>query len=176
MESEEAIQRNYMSFDRKLMEAEEENEPEQDPFSQFLRKHILLPIRTMLLLENRKLSEEDTAKAKLLLSVATTKVLLRLSLETFLREFQKVVGKLGRLLKKRKVEVRENARSCLCEIAKAVGPQLLSSIIMALKSSLQDNFEGHVFNYTAYKVLDGMKLQAGDLDYCIPLFLPMVID
>jgi hypothetical protein len=36
-----------------------------------------------------------------LLSVTITKVLLRLPLDVFLREFQKVISRLGRLLKKR---------------------------------------------------------------------------
>lgn len=51
--------------------------------------------------ESKGKEEEDTSRNKILLSVTTIKVILRLPLEAFLREFQKVIGKLSRLLKKR---------------------------------------------------------------------------
>ena len=107
----------------------EEEEGERS-FPGFLKKHVLLPLRTMLMMESRTKSEEENSKGQVLLSVAVTKVLLRLPLDTFLREFQKVVGRLGRLLKKRERELRDNARNCLCEIAKAVGSQLLYAIVL----------------------------------------------
>ena len=86
------------------------------------------------------------------------------------------MGRLGRLLKKREIELRDNARNCLCEIAKAVGSQLLYAIVLELKFHLKDNFDKHVLNYTLYKVLECMPLAIGDLDYCLPLILPSVVD
>ena len=56
--------------------------------------------------ESRTAEKEDASRAKLLISVATTKVLLRLPLDTFLREFQKIVGKLCRCLKRSSLEAR----------------------------------------------------------------------
>jgi hypothetical protein len=111
-----------------------------------------------------------------LLSVTITKVLLRLPLDLFLREFQKVISRLGRLLKNRESEVRENARTCLCEIARSVGPQLLYAIIIELKFHLRDNFDRHVLNFSIYKVLEALPLQGGAIDYCLPLVLPSVVD
>ena len=73
-----------MSFDKKLMDVEEE-QTESDELSAFLRRHILPPLRTMLMSESRTAQQEDSSRAKLLLSVATTKVLQRLSLDLFLR-------------------------------------------------------------------------------------------
>jgi len=58
------------------------------------------------MLESKTKEEEEQSKSKVLLSVTITKVLLHLPMDTFLREFQKIVGKLSRLLKKRAVEVR----------------------------------------------------------------------
>jgi hypothetical protein len=43
-------------------------------------------------------------------------------MEMFLFEFQKVLSKICRLMKKRQLEVRENGRKSLCQIAKVVGP------------------------------------------------------
>ena len=158
------------------LEGEDEGEDEE-MFPAFLKRHILLPLRTMLMKESRGgKGEEETTKSQVLLSVAVTKVLLRLPLDTFLREFQKVVGRLGRLLKKREAEVRENARNCLCEIARAVGPQLLYAIVLELKFHLRDNFDRHVLNYSLFKLLDSMPLSNGALDYCLPLILPSVVD
>lgn len=168
-----------MSFDKKLMELEEVGGPEEegdDGLTAFLRRQILPPLRTMLLVESRSKEEEEASKAKILLSVTTVKVLLRLPLDIFLREFQKVILKLSRQLKKRQAEAREYARNCLCLIAKAVGPYMLHSIINILKSQLKDNFDRHVFNFTVFKVLEGMELVSGDLDYCLPLVLPLVME
>lgn len=53
------------------------------------------------MMESKSKKEEELAKNRILLSVTLTKVLLRLPLEVFLKEFQKIVGKLCRLLKKR---------------------------------------------------------------------------
>ncbi len=102
--------------------------------------------------------------------------MLRLPLDTFLREFQKVVNRLARFLKKRETETREYARGCLCAIAKAAGPQLLYSIVSSLQFNLKDNFDRHVLNYTLFKVIEGMNLTSGQLDYCLPLILPTAVD
>jgi hypothetical protein len=169
-----------LSFDRKMMQVEEEGEeldlPLKSEFPRFLKKQILLPLRAMLMMESKTKNDEDKIKGRVLLSVTVTKVLLRLPLDLFLREFQKVIGRLSRLLKKKMTEVRENARSCLCEIAKSVGPQLLYAIILELKFHLKDNFDRHVFNYSLFKIIEGMSLSSGDIDYCLPLVLPSVVD
>ena len=165
-----------MSFDKKLMEAEDQGTQETDGLSGFLRKHILPPLRSMLMSESRTAEQDDASRGKLLLSVATIKVIQRLPLELFLSEFQKIVGKLSRFLKRSSLEARENARSCLCEVAKAVGPHLLYSILLAMRSSLRDNFDGHVLNFTVFRLLESMHLQPGQLDYCLPLLLPPAVD
>lgn len=41
---------------------------------------------------------------------------------------------------------------------------------------LKDNFDRHVFNYTVYRILEEMVIKPGDIDYCLPLLLPMVMD
>ena len=53
---------------------------------------------------------------------------------------------------------------------------MLYSMLMALKSNLRDNFDGHVLNFTVFKILEVMNLEAGQLDYCLPLLLPPTID
>ena len=107
LEEEEAVNRNFMRFDRKMMDLEDEHQPAgRQEMSDFLRKHMLLPLRTMLMMENRSSGKDEQSKSRLLLAVTVTKVLLRLPLDTFLREFQKVVSRLGRLLKKKQWEVR----------------------------------------------------------------------
>lgn len=64
---------------------EEEHQLEHDNFSSFLRRQILPPLSSMLMSESRTNTDEEVYKAKLLVSVATVKVLLRLSFDTFLR-------------------------------------------------------------------------------------------
>lgn len=57
-----------------------------------------------------------------------------------------------------------------------VGPEMLYSIVMELKFHLRDNFEGHIFNFTVYYILEQLDIQNGQVDYCLPLILPMVVD
>jgi hypothetical protein len=59
LESEEAINRNFLFFDKKMMELElEEQEEFSDKnFALFLKKSILLPLRTMLMMENKAKEE-----------------------------------------------------------------------------------------------------------------------
>lgn len=69
----------------------------------------------MLFYENRAKSEnqEEKDKSRMLLSVAITKILVKFPLNIFLLEFQRVLMKMTRLLKKRDVAVRDSTRKCL---------------------------------------------------------------
>ena len=51
---------NYLTFDKKLMQAEQEEEDgeghhqdQQSTFVKFLKLHVLAPLKTMLMYENR---------------------------------------------------------------------------------------------------------------------------
>lgn len=69
-----------------------------------------------------KKNEEENDKSRMYLSIVVTKIIMKFPMDVFLIELQKVLSKLGRLLKKKKYEVRENSRKCLAEISKLVGP------------------------------------------------------
>jgi U3 small nucleolar RNA-associated protein 20 len=80
-------------------------------------------------------------------------------------------------MKKRQLEVRENRRKSLCQIAKIVGPEMLYAIVLELKFHLRDNFQKHIFNFTVYEIIQAISpLKHGEIDYCLPLILPMIID
>lgn len=63
--------------------------------------------------KSEKNNVEENDKSRMYLSIAVTKIIMKFPLDTFLIELQKVLSKLGRLLKKKKYEIRENARKCL---------------------------------------------------------------
>ena len=90
----------------------------------FLKHHIFNPLKARWFYENRarKDNPEEQEKGRMLLSVAVTKILIKFPLQIFLHEFQRVLIKMSRLLKKKDVNVRNSARKCLSEIAKIVGP------------------------------------------------------
>ena len=90
---------------------------------------------------------------------------------------QKILSKLGRLLKKKQVEVREKSRKCLAEICKLVGPEMLYMLARELKFHLRDNFQQHILNYTVYFILEKVgQMKPGALDHCLPILLPPIID
>lgn len=180
IDDEELININYLSLDKKLMDIEEETEARGDHnMVKFLRRNILAPLKTMLMFENKssKGSKEETDRSRMFLSVVVTKIIVKFPMDVFLTEMQKVLSKLCRLLKKKQVDVRENARKCLAEIAKLVGPNMLYMIVRELKFHLRDNLQQHILNYTIYYILEKAgPFQPAALDHCLPLLLPPVVD
>lgn len=81
----------------------------------FLKQNILSSLKSMLFFESRSKSDnqEEKDKGRMLLSVAITKILVKFPLNVFLLEFQRVLMKMTRLLKKRDVTVRDSTRKCL---------------------------------------------------------------
>lgn len=101
-----------------------------------------------------------------------TKLLLRFPLPIFLIEFNKIVTKLSRMLKKKSQDVRDNARKCLSQIVKLTGAPLLHVVIRELSFHLNQNFERHIFVYSVYFIVNELVDQPHILDYCLPLVLP----
>ena len=125
----------------------------------FLKMHVLIPLKLMLFYENKsnKEAKEEEDKSRMMISVAITKLLTKFPMDMFLFEFQKILSKICRLMKKRKLEVRENGRKSLCQIAKIVGPEMLYAIVLELKFHLRDNFQKHIFNFTVYEIIQSLS-------------------
>lgn len=70
--------------------------------------HVLIPLKLMLFYENKsnKEAKEEEDRSRMMISVAITKMLIKFPMEMFLFEFQKVLSKICRLMKKRQLEVR----------------------------------------------------------------------
>lgn len=95
----------YLTLDKKLLQAEEdEKEPgEENSIVKFLRVNVLIPLKTMLMFENRseKNAKEETDKSRMFLSIVVTKIILKFPTDIFVNELQKILSKLGKLLKKK---------------------------------------------------------------------------
>jgi hypothetical protein len=67
--------------------------------------HVLIPLKLMLFYENKsnKEAKEEEDKSRMMISVAITKMLIKFPMEMFLFEFQKVLSKICRLMKKRQL-------------------------------------------------------------------------
>jgi U3 small nucleolar RNA-associated protein 20 len=87
------------------------------------------------------------------LSTVVTKIILKFPIDIFVVELQKILSKICKLLKKREVEVRDNARKCLVEICRLIGTDMLYLVFRELKFHLRDNFQNHIMNYTIYYIL-----------------------
>lgn len=54
---------------------------------------------------------------------------------------------------------------------------MLYAIVLELKFHLRDNFQKHIFNFTVHEIIQSLSpLKHGDIDYCLPLILPMIVD
>lgn len=74
------------------------------------------------------------------MSVVLTKLLLRFPLDIFILEFNKIVSKLSRILKKKSKDSRDSARKCLAQIVKLTGAPLLHTVFREMSFHLNQNF------------------------------------
>lgn len=97
----------FLNLDKKIMQFEdEENQIDiEEPMVKFLKLHVLSPLKTMLMIENKnnKNGKEESDKSRMFLSIVVTKIIMRFPIDIFMNELQKIISKLGRLLKKREV-------------------------------------------------------------------------
>ena len=122
------LEKNYIKFDKKLIDTEANEKEDQDmsPLLTFLRKHVLVNLKSLLFLglktSTSSSKKDQQEKNRTFLTVVITKLLVKMGIKTFLIEFNKVVIKLCRLLKMRDDDSRDNARKSLVEVLKITGP------------------------------------------------------
>jgi len=98
----------FLNLDKKIMQFEDEENPIdiEEPMVKFLKTHVLSPLKTMLMFENKnkkKNSQEESDKSRMFLSIVVTKIIMRFPVEIFMNELQKIISRLGRLLKQREI-------------------------------------------------------------------------
>lgn len=173
--------RDEITLERNLIRLSDETAaPSQNSLFHFLRTKVLLPLKHHMYesKKNRTLETNDQ-KIRIFLTVAIVKLIKKFPLDLFLIEFPKVLHNISNSLKSRSLETRDTARKALLETLSILGPHFLYNMIRELTHILQLGYQKHVRNYTIFTLLkhiEKMGVQSGDLDYCIELIVPSLLE
>lgn len=147
--------------------------PQQDKLAKDLINNVLPDLTDFL----RK-KDDSTVSLRVPVAIAVTKVLLVLPPMEIELRLPSLLLDLGHILKSRAQDARDLARNTLTEIACIAGPSYLGFIIKALRIALQRGYQLHVLSFTLHSILVKLseQLQPGDLDYCLPDIVDVILD
>lgn len=147
--------------------------PRQEKLSEDLTQN-LLP----LLLKYLHDKDESTVSLRVPVAVSTVKLLKILTPER-LRDFlPAVLTDVCNILRSRSQESRDITRKTLVAISTLIGPQCFGFILRELRSALARGYQLHVLSFTVHSILVATSpiFKPGDLDYCLPQIVAIIMD
>lgn len=122
--------------------------------------------------------DESTVDLRVVLAVIVVKIIMTLPAEDITIKLPAVIMDVCNILRSRAQEARDAARTTLAEIAALIGSGYFGFILKQLRTTLQRGYQIHVLSYTIHSVLYSVtaKFQSGDLDYCIPDLMAIIMD
>ncbi|ORY12603.1 U3 snoRNP protein Utp20 [Clohesyomyces aquaticus] len=147
--------------------------PRQEKLTADLVNHLLPPLTEFL---HKK--DESTVSLRAPIAVAITKVLLVLPTPEIEARLPAVLLDICHILKSRSQDGRDMSRNTLSEIATLAGRSYLGIILKSLRTALQRGYQLHVLSFTLHHILVKMadQLRPGDLDYCLPEIVDVIMD
>lgn len=122
--------------------------------------------------------DESTVSLRVPVAISTVKLLKLLPPELFRDRLPAMLTDVCNILRSRSQESRDLTRKTLVEISTLVGPNYLGFVVKELRSSLARGYQLHVLSFTVHALLVAMssKCQPGDLNYCIPQVVAVIMD
>ncbi|KAF2477684.1 HEAT repeat protein-like protein [Lindgomyces ingoldianus] len=147
--------------------------PRQEKLTSDLVDHLLPPLTDFL---HKK--DDSTVSLRAPIAIAITKVLLVLPPPEIEARLPPVLLDICYILKSRSQDGRDMSRSTLAEIATLAGKSYLGFILKSLRTALQRGYQLHVLSFTLHHILVKMadQLRPGDLDYCLPDIVDVIMD
>ncbi|KAH8724417.1 armadillo-type protein [Phaeosphaeriaceae sp. PMI808] len=147
--------------------------PQQDKLTKDLIDHFLPNLTEYL---HKK--DDATVSLRVPIAIAIAKVLLILPPREIESRLPGVLLDICYILKSRAQESRDMSRNTLTDIALAMGPTYLGFILKALRTALQRGYQLHVLSFSMHHILVKLsdQLSPGDLDYCLPDIVNVIMD
>ncbi|KAF2008500.1 hypothetical protein BU24DRAFT_468919 [Aaosphaeria arxii CBS 175.79] len=147
--------------------------PQQEKLTTDLSSNILPPLTKFL-----HDKDEATVSLRVPIAIAVVKVLLVLPPQEVENRLPSVLLDICQILKSRSQDARDMSRNTLSEIALLTGPSYLGFILKSLRGALQRGYQLHVLSFTLHHILVKLtdKLKPGDLDYCLPEIVDVIMD
>ncbi|KFH47307.1 U3 small nucleolar RNA-associated protein-like protein [Hapsidospora chrysogenum ATCC 11550] len=128
----------------------------------------------------KHLHEKDESEVSYRVPVGVTivKLLKILPSEQMDQRLAGVLTDICHILRSKATESRDLARDTLVQIANILGPSFFGFILRELRGALTKGYQLHVLSFTMHSILVSIipGLTPGDLDYCLPSIVTVIMD
>ena len=147
--------------------------PRQDKLADNLLNHLLPPLENYL-----RDKDESTVSLRVPVAVSVVKLLKLLPHDRLKLRLPPVLTNVCHILRSRAQESRDLTRRTLVEISTLIGPQYFGFVMRELRSALPRGYQLHVLSFTVHSILVATSaiFNTGDLDYCLPQIVSVVMD
>lgn len=122
--------------------------------------------------------DESTVSLRVPVAVSIVKMLKLLPSDRLRDRLPPVLTDVCHILRSRAQESRDLTRRTLVEISILIGPEYFGFILKELRSALARGYQLHVLSFTIHSILVATSsiFKPGDLDYCLPQIVSVIID
>ncbi|CAF9926057.1 MAG: U3 snoRNP protein [Alectoria fallacina] len=122
--------------------------------------------------------DESTVSLRVPVAVSVVKLLKLLPHDGLKFRLPPVLTDVCHILRSRAQESRDLTRKTLVEISTLIGPQYFGFVVKELRSALARGYQLHVLSFTVHSILVATSpiFKPGDLDYCLPQIISVVMD
>lgn len=121
---------------------------------------------------------ESTVSLRVPVAVSVVKLLKLLPHDGLKFRLPPVLTDVCHILRSRAQESRDLTRKTLVEMTTLIGPRYFGFVMKELRSALARGYQLHVLSFTVHSILVATSpiFRTGDLDYCIPQIVSIVMD
>lgn len=147
--------------------------PRQEKLAEDLSNN-LLP----LLLKYLHDKDESTVSFRVPVAVSTIKLVLILPPDRRNHFLPSILTDVCNILRSRSQESRDLARKTLVEISRLIGSNCFGFVLKELRGALPRGYQLHVLSFTMHSILVATCtiFKSGDLDYCLPQIVAIIMD
>ena len=147
--------------------------PRQEKLAEDLSNN-LLP----LLLKYLHDKDESTVSFRVPVAVSTIKLVLLLPPDRRNDFLPSILTDVCNILRSRSQESRDMTRKTLVEISTLIGSNCFGFVLKELRGALARGYQLHVLSFTVHSILVATStiFQPGDLDYCLPQIVAIIMD
>lgn len=122
--------------------------------------------------------DESTVSLRVPVAVSVVKLLKLLPSDRFRERLPPMLTDVCHILRSRAQEARDLTRKTLVEISTMIGPSYFGFVMKELRGALARGYQLHVLSFTVHSILVATAsiFKPGDLDYCLPQIVSVVMD
>ena len=122
--------------------------------------------------------DDSTVSLRVPVAISTVKLLKLLPPELLKDRLPAVLTDVCNILRSRSQESRDLTRKTLVEISTLIGPRYFGFVLKELRSALGRGYQLHVLSFTVHAILVATStiFRPGDLNYCIPQIVSVIMD